>query len=82
MQNKCSLWSRSLFGLRVCFMSVFRVMSDINGKGNARVLGVCVSPVLTCNQIPATFARWAVLRIFPEQRAALWDGSSSLGLRS
>lgn len=83
VQNKCSLWSGSLFGLHVCFTSVFRVMSDIDGMGGtARVPGVCVSLVLTCNRIPATFARRAVLRLFPEQREALWDGDSSLGLSS
>lgn len=73
VQNKCSLWSRSLSGLCVCFMSVFRVMSDLNSnEDRLRVPGVCVSLVLTCNKIPATFAHRAVLRVFPEQREALW----------
>lgn len=39
VQNKCSLWSGSLFGLCVCYMSAFRVMSDINGNENCKGAG-------------------------------------------
>lgn len=39
VQNKCLLWSGSLFGLHVCFMSVFRVMSDVNGNENGEGAG-------------------------------------------